>query len=102
MGKLTKDEVKHIADLSDLILNDKQIDKFSSQLSNIVDYIGNLSEVNTKGLEPTSQTTGLENVQREDVLKDSPINQDDALSGTENTYNGYFKVKAILSERTDK
>jgi len=102
MAKLTKDQVKHVAALANLTLTETQIDKFSLQLSSIVDYIGQLSEADTKGLEPTSQTTGLENVEREDKIRESIIDQEAALSGTDKTYNGYFKVHAILSERTDK
>ena len=59
--------------------------------------------MDTKDVEPTSQTTGLTNVTRSDeVVTGNILTQDDALSGTDNAHNGYFKVPAILSERTDK
>jgi aspartyl-tRNA(Asn)/glutamyl-tRNA(Gln) amidotransferase subunit C len=102
MAKLTKKDVQHVADLAHLTLTDAQIKKFLPQLSKIVDYIGTLDEVDTSKTEPTSQTTGLTNVYREDKVKQSSINQDGALSGTDNTHNGLFKVPAILTGRTDK
>lgn len=103
MAKLTKDEIVHVAKLSKLELTNAEIEKFLPQLSSVVDYISELSEVDTSGIEPTSQTTGLSDVYREDQIKpEAVLTQDETLSGTEETYNGYFKVKAILTERTDK
>lgn len=103
MTRLTKEEVLHIAKLAKLNLSDEKIAKFTEQLSKVVDFVSQLSEVDVKGIEPTSQTTGLENVYREDKksAKES-LNEDGALSGTDKAYNGYFKVDAILTERTDK
>lgn len=103
MAKLTKDEVLHVAKLAQLKLSDSEVKKFLPQISNVVDFIGQLNEVDTKGMEPTAQVTGLTNVFREDEVNSANIlSNDAALSGTEKTYNGYFKVPAILSERTDK
>jgi aspartyl-tRNA(Asn)/glutamyl-tRNA(Gln) amidotransferase subunit C len=103
MTKLTKDDVLHVAKLAKLNLTDSEIAKFTPQLGEVVNYISELSEVDTEGIEPTSQTTGLENQTREDVVKiESSLSQDEALSGSDKTHNGYFKVKAILEGRTDK
>jgi aspartyl-tRNA(Asn)/glutamyl-tRNA(Gln) amidotransferase subunit C len=103
MAKLTKVDVVHVAKLAKLSLSEEEIKKYSDQLSAVIDYFGELSAVDTTNIEPTSQTTGLENVYREDiVISDQPLTQDQALSGSDKIYNGYFKVGAILSERTDK
>ena len=101
MIKLTKKDVLHVAKLSNLKLSDSEIKKFTPQLSKIVEFIGNLNEVDTKNIEATSQTTGLTNVLRDDIVKpEISLSQDQALSGTDKTHNGYFKVSAILTERT--
>jgi aspartyl-tRNA(Asn)/glutamyl-tRNA(Gln) amidotransferase subunit C len=103
MAKLTKDEIEHVAKLSKLNLTEGEIEKFLPQLSNVIDYVSELSEVDTSKMEPTSQTTGLTDVYRQDEGKpEGSLTQDEALSGTEETHNGYFKVGAILTERTDK
>lgn len=102
-NKLTKDDVIHVADISNLKLTPHEVDIFYSQISKIVEFVGSLSEVDTKDVEPTSQTTGLKNVYRKDeVLGDRMLSQKKALSGTENIHNGFFKVGAILEGRTDK
>jgi aspartyl-tRNA(Asn)/glutamyl-tRNA(Gln) amidotransferase subunit C len=102
MSKLTKADVLHVAKLAKLNLSEAEIKMFLPQLSSVIDHIGNLSKVDTANVEPTSQTTGLTDVFRDDEIKESSLDQDKALSGSEKIYNGYFRVPAILSERTDK
>ena len=63
---ITPEQVRHIARLCRLGLNDKDVEKFSRQLSDIFGYIEKLNEVDTSSVEPTSQVTGLMNVMRED------------------------------------
>lgn len=98
MGSLSKDNVLHVAKLAKLTLTPKEITKFQNQLSKIVDYISQLSEVDTSNLEPSSQTTGLENVSRVDEIKLNGFTVQEALSGTEQTHNGYFIVDAVLDK----
>ncbi len=101
MVKLTKKDVLHVANLSNLILTDAEIAKFTPQLSKIVDFVGQLSEVDTTNVEPTNQTTGLTNVTREDkVISENILTQDQALSGTDSIHNDLFKVPAVLENRT--
>jgi aspartyl-tRNA(Asn)/glutamyl-tRNA(Gln) amidotransferase subunit C len=103
MTKLTKADVLHVAKLAKLSLTDAEIIKYTSQLSTVVDYFSELSNVDTTNIEPTSQTTGLTNVYREDIVtSNQSLTQNEALSGTDKIYNGFFKVPAILEGRTDK
>lgn len=64
---LTKDQVIHIAKLARLELRDDEIEKFRTQLSEILEYVGQLRKIDTTGVEPISQITGLQNVTREDL-----------------------------------
>lgn len=66
--KLTKDQVKHVAKLARLGLSEADTSKFQTQLSGILDYVEQLNEVKTDGVEPTAQVTGLVNVVREDEV----------------------------------
>lgn len=101
-----KFDITHVAKLANLSLTDEEKKKFASQLKETIEYIEGLSEVNTEGIEPTSQVTGLENVTREDVVKPS-LTQEQALSNAKpaspnggqggSTHNGFFKVKGILN-----
>lgn len=89
-------DVKHIAKLANLTLSEEEEKKFEIQLEETVEYIEGLSEVDTNGIEPTSQVTGLENVTREDEITPS-LSQSDALKNAKSTHKGYFKVKGILN-----
>lgn len=92
-----KINVKHVAKLANLKLNEQEIEKFENQLSSILDYIKKLEEVDTNNIEPTSQVTGLENVTREDEAIPS-FSQEEALANAPQKENGFIKVKAILTE----
>ncbi len=66
---LSLDQVKHIAKLARIGISDPEAEKFSRQLSSILEYVELLNEVKTEGIEPTSQVTGLTNVTRTDAAK---------------------------------
>lgn len=65
---LSKEEVLKIAQLARLELKEDEVEKFRTQLSGILDYVGQLSKVDTTGIEPIAQITGLQNVVREDIV----------------------------------
>ncbi|OGH29923.1 MAG: asparaginyl/glutamyl-tRNA amidotransferase subunit C [Candidatus Levybacteria bacterium RIFCSPHIGHO2_12_FULL_37_9] len=92
-----KIDVGHIAKLANLEIKESEKEKFQKQLSSVLQYVDKLQEVDTKDVEATSQVTGLENVTREDETKPS-LTQEEALSNSKSTHNGFFKVKAILDE----
>lgn len=94
---ITTEEVKHVAQLGNLPLTDEQITTFQKQLSEVLNYIEELQEIDTAGVEPTSQVTGLHNVYREDCPQDN-LNQKQALSNAKQTKNGYIQVPGVLKE----
>ena len=66
--KISPDDVKHLAQLAKLKLSAEEVARFAPQLEEIVQFFEQLQEVNTKHVLETSQTTGLENVWREDII----------------------------------
>lgn len=68
---LTVAEIKKIADLARLKLTVEEEQRYAETISAVLDYMTILNEVDTTGVEPTSQVTGLEDVFREDVALDS-------------------------------
>lgn len=95
MNKLTKEEVLHIAKLANLTLNEEEVKVFGEQLSQTLDYVEKLKELETENVDLTFQTTGLKNVTRDDEIKSS-LTQDEALKNAKSTYRGFFKTKAIF------
>lgn len=73
MSELSIEQIEHIAKLSKLELTDEEKKLYSGQLSSVLEYVDQLSEVDTEGVEPTSNITGLSNVTREDKVEESGI-----------------------------
>lgn len=94
-NRIIKIDVKQVAQLANLKINLQDEKKFEKQLNDVLAYFDKLNEVDTKGVEITSQVTGLENVIREDKAAPS-LSQEEALSGTKSKHNGLFSVNAIL------
>jgi len=102
MSELSKKDVKHIAKLAKLKLTESEISKFSKQLSEIITYVEELNQADTSNIEPTSQTTGLENVTRKDeITSEEILTQEEALSGAKKDHNGYFVVDAVLTQKDE-
>jgi aspartyl-tRNA(Asn)/glutamyl-tRNA(Gln) amidotransferase subunit C len=69
---LSLEEIKKVAKLSKLELTDEEMKKYQTELSGILDFFEKLKEVDTDGVEPLSQVTGLENVLRTDEVENFP------------------------------
>ena len=98
-NKITKEEVKHIADLAKLTLSEQEVERFSGELSDTLSHINNLSELNFRleNLGETNQVSGLKNILREDEVDQRRILlQEEALSNGKSTHNGYFMVKRVI------
>lgn len=65
---LTRDQVKHVAKLANLQLTEEEEEKYSQQLSKILDYVEQLNEVDTSQVKPTFNVSGQENVMAEDKV----------------------------------
>lgn len=63
------EEVRHLAALSEINLSDEELTALATDIDNIVGYINQLDELNTDGIEPTFQLTGLKNVWRNDDIE---------------------------------
>ena len=69
--KISNEEVKHIAKLAKLSLSDDEVEKFSTELGQIAEFVNQLNEVDISGIEPTAHVVDKKNVFRKDEMKDS-------------------------------
>jgi len=88
-------EVMQVAQLARLKLSPNEIKRFASQLSNILDYIRQLNEVDTTSVEPMSHPLDLKNVFREDAVKPS-LPREKALANAPEQRAGFFLVPQVL------
>lgn len=93
---LTSDEVRHIAKLARLELSEAEIEKFSKQLSDILNHAKLLNEVNTDDVEPIAQITGLESVTFEDSEKGCEYTDELLKETPQEVQDHMIKVKNVF------
>ena len=94
--QLTTNEVKHIAKLARLELSEKEVEKFSGQLSDILSHAKMLEEVDTSNVEPIAQITGLQDVFFEDKVKESNITDELLDQSPMDKQDHMLKVKNVF------
>ena len=94
---ITKDEVKQLAKLSSISLNESEVENLRGDLENIVNYIKQLDELNTENVEPTYSVSENQNIWREDEIDNYGVGKEEllALAG-ENIEAGQVKVPKVL------
>ncbi|GAB3042959.1 Asp-tRNA(Asn)/Glu-tRNA(Gln) amidotransferase subunit GatC [Virgibacillus ainsalahensis] len=95
MADISKDQVKHVANLARLEITEEEAEMFTDQLSSIITYAEQLNELDTDGVEPTTHVLDLKNVMRKDEPKKT-ITQEDALKNAPDKESGHFRVPSIL------
>ena len=87
--------VKKVAEISRLNLSEKEAEKFSKDLSNILEAFEDLKNVGAKNIEPTFQPVEVKNVVREDRIEES-FSTDTALAQTKNIEGKFFKGPKVV------
>jgi aspartyl-tRNA(Asn)/glutamyl-tRNA(Gln) amidotransferase subunit C len=93
--KLSYEQVRHIAWLARLGLSEEEVEKFSLQLSNILENFEILKQVDTSNVPPATHTISLQNVFRKDDVAES-YSQAEILANAPKQEGNCFKVQAIL------
>lgn len=95
MARITKEEVKRIADVSRLHITDVELEKISAQLDEFIELAETLNEVDTTGVEPTTHVFKVKNVMREDIPEPG-MDRDLLFKNAPDHQDGQFKVPAVL------
>ena len=94
---LSAEEVRKVADLARLELSEADVETMARQLSAIVDYINQLQQVNTDGVEPLAHALDLHDVFRDDVPAPS-LDADQALANAPARKDDFYRVPAVFGE----
>ena len=92
---LTAEQVRWVAHLGRLELSDADLETMTRQLSAIVDYVNQLQQVNTDGVEPLAHAVELQNVFRDDEPAPS-LPADAALANAPQRRGDFYGVPAVL------
>ncbi len=92
---VSKEEVKHIANLSRLILTDEELEKYTHDLSSIVDFANELSSIDVENVKPTAHILDIKNVFRKDVEQPS-FDRDEILKNAPSKDAGCISVPKVV------
>lgn len=92
---ISPQEAKRIAKLARIGISDAEADKIGPELSNILGWIEQLSEVNTDNVEPLANVANIDLKKRKDEVTDGNIQQD-VLANAAESLEGYYVVPKVV------
>ena len=93
--KITAEDVRHVAKLARLSLDENTINLFTVQLENILKNVDKISQLDVTGIEPMAHALPLTNVLREDVVEPS-LTIEEVLRNAPEIDDRFFKVPKII------
>jgi len=94
--EIKREDIFHLADLSNFSVSEAQAELLRGDLQSIIKYISELDNLNTDGVEPTYQVFEMENVWRNDEIKEQEANREDLLKLTKEEFDNQIKVPKVL------
>ena len=96
--EISNKEIEHVAKLANISITQKEHEKYSKELSEVINYnMSHLEKINTKNVKPTAHATGETSITRR-AETEPGLSQEDALKNAPNTHNKFFKVDHIFGE----
>ena len=97
MIRISKEQVKKVADLARIDLNEDETEYHYVQLEKILDYINQLDKINTDDIQCTTRAIEVVNVTRDDIKQDCE-NKEEILDLAPSREENFFKVPKILKD----
>jgi aspartyl-tRNA(Asn)/glutamyl-tRNA(Gln) amidotransferase subunit C len=95
--RISPEEVRHIATLARVGVTEADIERFSTQLSNILEHFQVLQQVDTSSIPPMSHSVALESVMRPDAPRPS-LPAEETLSNAPKREGDFFRVLPVLEQ----
>lgn len=94
--EVNQETIAHLAGLSNIALTPDESETLVSNLKDIINYISQLDELDTSGVEPTYQVFEMENVWRDDEIMPQEADREQLLALTKESYDHQIKVPKVL------
>lgn len=94
--EVNQDTISHLAQLSNFALTDDESQRLVKDIKEIVNYISQLDELDTDGVEPTYQVFEMENIWREDEILPQEADREALLSLAKEVKDNQIKVPKVL------
>jgi aspartyl-tRNA(Asn)/glutamyl-tRNA(Gln) amidotransferase subunit C len=91
MARITRDEVLHVAKLARLQLTDDEVAKFQEQLSDIIEAVSKVAELDLADVPPTAHPLEIANAWAEDEPH-ACLPLDDVFANAPDREDDHFKV----------
>ena len=95
MSEITNEDIKHIANLSKLIISEDEVESYKEKLSNIVDMANQIQSIDTTNIKPTTHVIENINVFRKDEVKQS-YDREDILKNAASKDAGCISVLKVV------
>ena len=93
--KITTDEVKDVANLAKLYVDEAEAEKLTTEMEGIINFADMLSEIDTESVAPTNHAMKVQNVFREDIVENS-YSQEDILRNAPSQEGGCYLVPKVV------
>lgn len=92
---VSREEILKIAKLSKLEFSEQELDKFTNDLSNIVDFANQLANIDVEDVKPTAHILDIQNVFKEDEIKPSYL-REEILKNAPSAQGGCISVPKVV------
>lgn len=93
--KITTDEVKYVANLAKLYVDEAEAEKLTGEMESIINFADMLAEIDTESVAPTNHAMKVQNVFREDKVEPS-YSQEDILKNAPSQEGGCYLVPKVV------
>jgi len=98
VSTLDRSVVEKVAGLARIELTDEEIERFTAQLSVVLDAVDRLRSVDTSAIPPTASVLPVDNVMREDVVRPS-LSIEEVFRNAPGRDGDHFRVQTVLEQR---
>jgi len=97
MSRISQEDVRKVAKLARLDLEEAKITTYANQLERILDYVSHLEGIDTEGVQPTTRAVEVVNVTRADGVETTEV-REELLNLAPQREGDFFRVPRILAE----
>ena len=94
--KVTVDDVKKMAALSMLNIDESKLEEFRKNLEAILEHVMKLNELDTEGIEPTTYILDQKNIFREDIPEENKFDKESLLKNAPKREGDFFIVPRVV------
>ena len=93
---ISKEDILHIANLASLNLSDEEIEKYTADMKEILEFANTINSVDTKNLDETIAAVEKSNAFRKDVVKES-LKREELLKNAPSQDEGMYRIPKVIN-----